>query len=495
MRDTTKRLFLAAPVVGAAGDWLLRGDDARLGFALWATLLVAVAAWLGGRALGERRWLLLGILAAAWGTVVRSAPHLQAIDLASFLCTGALAVWAGNGGALRTLTVPGAVRAAVMAPVTAVLGAAGALADLATGTSDATTARGRGARRARALALGVLLAGFPLLVVSGLLMSSDAVFAAFIEQLGTLLAREGVEHLVVIVALTWVTLGLARAVLGAPPVLAPRLPAPPAVEFLTVSVALYGLVLLLALFLGTQARTLFGGESYLLATAGLTRAAYARQGFFQLVLASGVVVGTLVAAEALLATDDAAGRRRFRAVGTVLVALVAALLGSAAWRLSLYVQEFGLTVDRALAAGVMVWVVALLATFAATTLRGEAARFAPAMLLVTVGWVLSMHAVNLEGVVVRTNASRVAAGESFDVSYHAALSPDALPALRLLGPVLPADQCHALDTAIRAHWAAADARSVARGLTPGDWRQWSVAGARLRRWLAARALPACGGAG
>ena len=501
MRETTRRLLLAAPVVGATGDWLLRGDDARLGFALWATLLVAVAAVLGGRALGERRWLLLGILAAAWGTVVRSAPHLQAIDLASFLCTGALAVWAGNGGALRELTVLGAIRAAVMAPVTAVLGAAGALADLASGTpstdaAGATTApRGRGAQRARALVLGVLLAGVPLLIVSGLLMSSDAVFAAFLDDIGGLLAREGVEHLIVIAALTWVTLGLTRAVLGAPPVIAPRLPAPPTVEFLTVSVALYGLVLLLALFLGTQARALFGGEAYLLATAGLTRAAYARQGFFQLALASGVVVGTLVVAESLLAADDAGGRRRYRAVGTVLVGQVAALLGSAAWRLSLYVQEFGLTADRALAAGVTCWVVALLVAFAATTLRGQAVRFAPAMLRVTVGWVLLMHAVNLEGLVVRTNAARAASGAPFDVAYHARLSPDALPSLRRLGSVLPADQCAALDTALRAHWAAADARRAARGLTPGDWRQWSIAGARLRRWLAARALPACAGAG
>ena len=70
----------------------------------------------------------------------------------------------------------------------------------------------------------------------------------------------------------------------------------PSIAFTSVSVALYGLVVLLALFLGTQARVLFGGAAYLEATAGLTVAEYARAGFFQLVVAGGETSGACVQA-------------------------------------------------------------------------------------------------------------------------------------------------------------------------------------------------------
>ena len=78
--------------------------------------------------------------------------------------------------------------------------------------------------------------------------------------------------------------------------------------------------------LGTQARVLFGGSSFLRDTAGLTVATYAREGFFQLVVAEGVVLGRLIIAEWMLDPDDAAGRRGYRGAGSVLLTLVSAVL-------------------------------------------------------------------------------------------------------------------------------------------------------------------------
>jgi len=55
----------------------------------------------------------------------------------------------------------------------------------------------------------------------------------------------------------------------------------PGLPFLSVGVGLYALIALLVLFLATQAACC-SGRAFLLATQGLTVAAYAREGFFSL---------------------------------------------------------------------------------------------------------------------------------------------------------------------------------------------------------------------
>ena len=172
-------------------------------------------------------------------------------------------------------------------------------------------------------------------------------------------------------ALAWTAAGWLRAALGDPiraPVTQLR---SPALVFASVSVGLYVLMAIVALFLATQARVLFGGAAFLMATQGLTVANYAREGFFQMVGASAVVLATLVIADWLLDPNDAVARRRYHVAGAVLVVLVAATLVSAIVRMSLYVSEFGLTVDRGMASAVMVWVVAALVAFSASILRGQ----------------------------------------------------------------------------------------------------------------------------
>ena len=160
--------------------------------------------------------------------------------------------------------------------------------------------------------IGCVLAVPPFAIVMALLASSDAVFDGMLERFATTIAFDGIRHLFIAVLLAWIAAGWLRAALGdavGESLLTVRSPGLP---FPTVAVALYALIALLLLFVATQARVLFGGAEFLRVTEGLTVATYAREGFFQLVLAAGVVLGTLVMAEWLLATDDAAGRRHFR---------------------------------------------------------------------------------------------------------------------------------------------------------------------------------------
>ena len=116
----------------------------------------------------------------------------------------------------------------------------------------------------------------------------------------------------------------------------------------------------------------------------------------------------------------------------------------------MYVNEFGLSVDRIFACAAIVWVGAALAAFSATTLRGQGARFMPVTLLVTVAWVTMVNVINPDAIVVRVNVGRAERGHAFDASFHARLSADALPAILANADRLSASDCAALELAMRA---------------------------------------------
>lgn len=501
MRGRSRQVLISALLLGVAGDQLLRGGEPRLGFALLALLGIACAASIGGRGQQERTWLLAGIGVAALGLVLRDSPMLLPIDLMSVLCMGALAVWHGSGRRFADLTLPDPVRATALALLTAAAGAPEVVRE----SAPETEAAGVRAKRVRALAIGAVLAVPPLFIVSGLLGAADPLFARFLDALGEFVFANGIEHLLAILLLSWLATGWLQGTVGGPTgVRVPEVRSP-GITFTSVSVGLYGLVALLALFLGTQARALFGGAAYLAETAGLTVAEYARDGFFQLVVAAGVVLGTLLVADWLMAGDEKArddadagtvaalarDQRRYRAAGAVLLLLVTALLVSASARIWLYVQSFGLSLDRAFAIALMLWVLGALAVFGATVLRGGRAHFMPSVLVATMAWVALLNAANPEAIVVRVNVSRALAGSTFDVAYHARLSADALPALLSAAPRLPTGECAALGGALAEAWAKRAADRVGRD----DWRGLDLPRARALAWRERDALPSCGGPG
>jgi hypothetical protein len=489
MRRHARSIAGAAVIAGVSADTLLRGGTIRLGLALWVVTLVCAVlvidlenATSGGRR--QRHLLLAGMVCAVFGLVWRDSPLLYAIDCLSLLCVGALLVWHGTGASLAQLTVVESLRAAGLAAVNTLGGAAGVVRD----TTDAIGKTPALASRGRAVALGGVLSVPPLVIVGSLLSSSDDVFGKLMSMAADRVGTLGSEHLFVSLVFAWLTAGWLRAAVGdqvletIPRVHAPR------VSFATVGVPVYLLGALLALFLATQMGMMFGGAAFLLRTAGLTAANYAREGFFQLIAASLVVLATLVATEWMLAPDDDRGRRHFRGAAILLLSLVTVLVGSAVTRLTIYVGVFGMSVDRFFAYAMIAWVLFALATFAATTARGRADRFAPTALVVTVGWVAMLNIVNPEAIVVHANAARAAAGKPFDATYHAALSADALPALQAIAPRLDAANCKALADSLRSAWGVHLAASRSSG---ADWRSTDLPLAWVRTWYTAGAVLPC----
>lgn len=194
------------------------------------------------------------------------------------------------------------------------------------------------------------------------------------------------------------------------------------------------------LFAAVQFKYLFGGAEAAAMAGGW--AEYARRGFYSLVgVAFVVCAGALGCARA--------GRENIfaRVLTLVLIALTFVILASAAYRLYLYVDAYGLSVLRVMAAWAIAAVGVCLVLVGVKTLRAGF-RFWPwAAGIVLVMW-MAFAFVNVQGLVVRYNVGAYMDGrlETLDTEYIASLSPAALGALYDLRE--DADWPHELDDVI-----------------------------------------------
>lgn len=463
--------LVATGALGVAGDLLLRAAPGW-NLALWlAGVLVAgltLAPDRGGPGRGRVAIAGLGLLAAA-AVAVRSAPPLQ------LLATGLVGLSIGwlllerpwtSGLTARLAGLVGAgISAVVLAPVGAVIAPRSPEGDGASWASRSAVA-----------VRGAIVATPVLLVVGALFVTGDPVFARHADRLLETGLDHVVSHLALALAMAWVAGGLVYAIarlrVGE---LAPA-PGPLGRWAAEAIVALLLVDVLFAAFLGVQARVLFGGREFVESTAGMTYAEYARSGFFQLAIAGAIALPAILLADWVVRRES---RHRGTCVGLayVLAAEVVLVLASAAQRMAVYVEAYGLTEARLYASAFMAWLAIAAVWLAVTLARGWTEQFAPGVLVA--GWLLFVALVvtNPAALVVRVNADRAAAGEKpgFDVRYGAGeLGVDAVPALVGALERLPLDE--------RCRVAARLVSWRVRGMD-GDWRSWTVS-----RWRARRAF-------
>ena len=232
--------------------------------------------------------------------------------------------------------------------------------------------------------------------------------------------------------------------------------------------------LLFAMFVAFQLPYFFGGAAWVERTAGVTLAEYAREGFFQLVVVSALVLPLLLGLHAWSAAAPGRAGALFRPLAAWQVALVLVIMASAIHRMTLYQREYGLTEDRFFASAFIAGLAVTFCWFGATVLRGSAERFAGGALAAWAGWLLLLHVVNPERVIVEANIARASARHSLDVSYLTGLSSDATPALvRNLGRIPEVERA----VVLKALHTVSD--SSAR-----DWRAWHYGRAEARRLVA-----------
>lgn len=458
-------LILAGLGLGALADLLwVRNGFMGPGFVLWAILLTgaanAIHAWRSGSLSRELlAWSGLGVIAALL-LVFRTAPFVIPSLLLLILTSAAMGMMQKNGRSFRDTDIVEHLRALGRVPAKMLLASAPVLGRLDLGFSIRTA-------RLRTALRGLLLA-LPLMLLFGLLFgSADAAFSRYMARLLSIVQQDFLEHLLIVGSLGWVSMGLLSGVSERHYRVERKTRRWLTLGTEDTAVLLGMLVLLFLGFVALQLGYLFGGAALIQKTAGLTVAEYARRGFFELVTASGLSLIVLVA----VARSDS-NPRVFRPLGGILLACVAILILSAAQRMALYIEEFGLSLDRMAAIAVIAWLALVLVLFACTLMVGRQRDFAAGVTLAGIGVVLLWALANPAAIVARVNLEKALhSRQPLDTSYLLWLGADAVPPLMSRFILLPqGTQCQLLP-------------SLRPYQLPyrQDWRWWSASQAAAAR--------------
>jgi len=486
-RPLARRIAGHALLLGLAGDALLRDLPVGTAFPVWIALLVlamTAAAWSDGRAISREAaaWLAAAIFFSC-GLVWRDSTTLQVLDVFATLGSLGMAAIALSDAraALLAARFRDTVWAAGSLAVTMMVG----FLPLAFREMFTAESREGVASRTGRVIRAVLIAGALLLIFGTLLRDADPIFSSLVTlpqfDLGTI-----VSHVFVTAFYAWLVSGWAR---GALLVDVGKYRAPNQIPFsvslLDITTALGTLNALFTVFVVAQLGWFFGGEEFLRARTGLTAAAYARQGFFQMLSVALLVVPLLLVTRATLKP----GRdleRRHTVLSIPLIALLGAILFSAAMRMKLYVHYYGLTTERLYPLVFMAWLGVVLLWLALTVLRG---RGRPFIAGVAVSGLVVLAALNVaapDAFVARFNLARAAtagrdaqtvldlenlanlSGEAADIAVRATLAQRSpLDTNDVL-----AERCNAASTLLR-RWGPASLIKM-RSVTEDSWRFWNA---------------------
>ena len=251
-------------------------------------------------------------------------------------------------------------------------------------------------------------------------------------------------------------------------------------EFLTLGAIEIGVVLglmnlLFLSFVLVQTPYLFGGMDFVQATPDFKLAEYARRGFGELVIVAALVLPILLVSHWLVRRDKPINEKIYRVLAGVQIVLLFVIMLSAAQRLLLLTGNsgYGLTTIRLYPMAFMTWLAIVFVWFSLTVLRGQREQFAWGALWSAFFVVFALHALNPDDFIVRTNVRLMREGRSFDSSYVANLSDDAVPALLESMPAMNQEkQC-----VVR--WKLS--RRFEKAQTENDFRTWNWSRSTARK--------------
>ncbi len=450
-------MAVAVAVAGVATAGALPNGRPGLGWLVVALVAVAAALapeWRNRRITPNGVWWTGATIALAAVSAVRAAEWLAAVCVLAALGTASLAVVGRSG------------RGVLAAPVTVALAACRAIPWFGRAATDRADLR-RVVRIGVALAVAALM----LLVFGGLLAGADPVFGRLMDAISPSLDEDAVR---------WVVLfGFGTIAMAGICFLARSAPTPPApatrrrLRGLEWTIPVGMLVLLFTAFVAVTLTTMFGGDAYVQATAGVTYAEYARGGFWQLLAVTLLALLVIIAAARFAPVDSALQRRCKRGLLVALTLLTLVVVASATHRMVLYQQAYGHTVLRLLVLTFELWLglAFVLVTASVLRLRGPGAdpgdgrhRASPRC------W--RSRCSNPEGLVTarRTSTGSRRRGRSTRTT-SSTLSADALGAL----DALPDPQRSCIES------------EILDGVGGDDWRSANL----TRAAAAARPVPAC----
>jgi hypothetical protein len=512
MKERTKQaltILKAALLLGVLGDALMRATPWGLNVLLWVGAIVGAVLFLLSRwrpraLTGGGHLLLLAAVMFAAAFAWRDSVTLNFLaGLGAALSLGLMA-WRARDGRIWLAGLTEYALGWLVAGLNAFLiGFPALFGDL----RWREVPLAGWSRHLRAIGLGALIA-LPLLILfGGLLMAADKAFERMLVNLFAPDQGQAFGHILVALALAWITGGCLRGLLlgkqvkvvdGRAVLASFTRPENPQAEIsdaaiapqrpfkteqlnlgiVEIGVTLGLLNLLFLTFVLMQLRYFFGDAALVQGSDGLTFSEYYRRGFFELVAVAGLVLPLLLGLHWLLRKNNPAHERIFRALAGFQVFLLFVIMASAFRRMLLYQSEYGLTELRLYTTAFMLWLALVFIWFVATALRGRREQFACGALVAGLLVIAALHVINPDALIVRVNLAHASKGTRFDAEYASSLSADAAPALFEGLALLPDD----------------DRRIIAAGLLEdsssemgADWRTWNWARAERRRIARANA--------
>lgn len=213
----------------------------------------------------------------------------------------------------------------------------------------------------------------------------------------------------------------------------------PFLGFTEAAIVLGSVGVLFASFVVVQFQYFFGGQVNISFT-GYTYSEYARRGFGELVIVAFFSLLMLLGLGAITRRETETQRRVFSGLGVALVGLVLVMLVSAFQRLVLYETAYGFSRLRTYTHVFMIWLALLLVVVVVLEILRRERVVALAMLLASLGFVVSLNVLNVDAFIVRHNIQREVDGlgkpsntsngrVELDNQYFVELSDDAVPPL------------------------------------------------------------------
>ena len=334
---------------------------------------------------------------------------------------------------------------------------------------------------------GVLIALPIVAIFASLLSSADLVFGQRLEALIELFNLENLPEY--IFRLVYILIGayaLAGVFLHAASqskdekLVGEEKPLVPSFLGFTESAIVLGSVAaLFTVFVFIQFQYFFGGQTNI-QIDGYTFSEYARRGFGELVAVAFFSLLLILSASGVTRRETETQRRIFSGLGIGIVALVLVMLVSAFQRLVLYETAYGFSRLRTYTHVFILWLALLLVAVVVLEILRRERAFALAAVIASLGFVLSLGIMNVDGFIVRQNISRTVRGEDFDASYLMELSADAVPELAT------AYQTQSLPTSVKEGVGAALVCYASRNNRDDDAHPWQSF--HLSRANAARIL-------
>lgn len=195
------------------------------------------------------------------------------------------------------------------------------------------------------------------------------------------------------------------------------------------AVPLVVLDLLFVSFVFVQLAVLFGGRDHVLATRGLSYADYARQGFWQLLVVTGLTLVVVAAAVRWAPRATLRDRRLVRILLGVLCLTALVVVASAMHRMSLYQQAYGYTRLRLFVDTIELVLGAVFVLVLAAGVHLRASWLPRSVVGLLASALLALAVLNPDAWIAEHDVHRWNQIGQIDIAYLSTLSADAVPAL------------------------------------------------------------------